>query len=86
MTPAGRLSFWRTRAGTEVDFVVEHGRRVMAVEVKSTNNPGYRDIAGLQAFLGEHPDAAAGLLVHSGREIKRLDEKILAIPWTMLTG
>jgi predicted AAA+ superfamily ATPase len=86
MTPAGRLSFWRTREGTEVDFVVEHGRRVMAVEVKSTINPGYRDISGLQAFLSEHPNAAAGLLVHSGREIKRLDNKILAIPWTMLTG
>jgi hypothetical protein len=86
MIPAGRLSFWRTRAGTEVDFVVEHGRRVMAVEVKSTNNPGYRDIAGLQAFLGEHPRAAAGLLLHSGPDIKRLDEKILAIPWSMLTG
>jgi predicted AAA+ superfamily ATPase len=86
MTPTGRLYFWRTREGTEVDFVVEHGRRVMVVEVKSTNNPGYRDISGLQAFLSEHPDAAAGLLVHSGREIKRLDKKILAIPWTMLTG
>jgi len=58
----------------------------MAVEVKATNNPGYRDIAGLQAFLCEHPEAAAGLLLHSGGEIKRLDEKILAIPWTMLTG
>ena len=86
MTPSGRLSFWRTRAGTEVDFVVEHGRRVMAVEVKATTNPGYRDIAGLQSFLGEHPGAAAGLLLHSGSGIKRLDEKILAVPWTALTG
>ena len=86
MTPAGRLSFWRTRDGTEVDFVVEHGRRVMAVEVKATHNPGYRDIAGLQSFLNEHKGAKAGLLLHSGSDIKRLDEKILAIPWTMVTG
>ncbi len=86
MTPAGRLSFWRTRDGTEVDFVVEHGRRAMAVEVKATNNPGYRDISGLQAFLREHKGVAAGLFLHSGSDIKRLDEKILAIPWTVLTG
>jgi len=86
MVPAGRLFFWCTRSGTEVDFVVEHGRRVMAVEVKATNNPGYRDIAGLQIFLAEHPEAAAGLLLHSGTDIKRLDKKILAVPWTMLTG
>jgi uncharacterized protein len=86
MVPAGRLYFWRRRDGTEVDFVVEHGRRILAVEVKSTNNPGFRDIAGLQAFLGEHPSARAGLLLHSGNAIRRLDEKILAIPWSMLTG
>jgi predicted AAA+ superfamily ATPase len=86
MVPAGRLYFWRTRDGTEVDFVVEHGRRVAAIEVKSTDNPGYRDTAGLQAFLNKHPTAAAGLLVHSGRQIKRLGEKILAVPWILLTG
>jgi predicted AAA+ superfamily ATPase len=86
ISPAGRLSFWRRRDGIEVDFVVEHGRRVMAVEVKSTKNPGYRDIAGLQSFLKENPGAASGLLLHSGREIKRLDEKIVAVPWTMVTG
>jgi predicted AAA+ superfamily ATPase len=86
MTPSGRLSFWRTTDGVEVDFVVEHGRRVMAVEVKATDNPGYRDIAGLQTFLEWHPDAAAGLLLHGGKSIRRMDKKILAVPWTMLTG
>jgi predicted AAA+ superfamily ATPase len=86
MTPSGRLSFWRTRAGTEVNFVVEHGRRAMAVEVKATVHPGYRDITGLQVFLDEHPEASAGMLLHSGSNIQRLDKKILAIPWSMLTG
>jgi predicted AAA+ superfamily ATPase len=86
ITPAGRLFFWRRRDGTDVDFVVEHGRYAMAVEVKSTKNPGYRDIAGLQSFLKENRAASSGLLLHSGHEIKRLDEKIVAVPWTMVTG
>jgi len=86
MTPAGRLYFWRTRAGMEVDFIIEHGQHLVALEVKSTDNPGYRDTYGLRLFLDEHPKASAGLLVHSGREIKRLDKKIMAIPWTLLTG
>jgi len=86
MTPAGRLYFWRTRDGTEVDFVVEYGRKVVAVEVKSTKNPGYGDTAGLRAFIEEHPVTSAGLLIHAGRETKRLGDKILAIPWTTLTG
>jgi predicted AAA+ superfamily ATPase len=85
-TAAGRLSFWRKCDGTEVDFVVEHGRRILAVEVKAKNNPGYADIAGLLAFLDENPSAMAGLLLHKGNAIKRLGEKILAVPWSMLTG
>jgi len=64
----------------------EYGRKVVAIEVKSTRNPGYGDTTGLRAFLEEHPSASAGLLVHSGRNIKRLSEKILAVPWTMITG
>ena len=86
MSPQGRLYFWRTRAGTEVDFVVEHGKRAAAVEVKSTTSPSYGDIAGLRVFMDEHPKTAAGILVHSGRAVKRLDEKIVALPWTMLAG
>lgn len=86
MSPQGRLYFWRTRAGTEVDFVVEHGKHVAAVEIKSTTSPSYSDIASLRAFMDEHPKTAAGILVHSGRAVKRLDEKIIAIPWTMIVG
>ncbi len=86
MTPAGHLYFWRTQAGAEVDFVVEHGRKTAAFEVKSAKNPGYGDIQGLQTFLQQHPETSAGVLLHSGTSIKRLAEKIVALPWTMLTG
>ncbi|MFZ5818397.1 MAG: ATP-binding protein [Chloroflexota bacterium] len=85
-TPAGRLYFWRTREGNEVDFVIEHGRKVAAIEVKSAKNPGYGDTAGLRAFLKEHPSASAGVLLHTGRDVKRLGDKIIALPWTMFTG
>lgn len=86
LTPPGRLFFWRTREGREVDFVIEHGRKVVTVEVKATDRPGYGDIAALQTFLREHPQAAAGLLLHGGNEIRRLDRNIVAVPWTMVTG
>jgi predicted AAA+ superfamily ATPase len=86
MTPPARLYFWRTQAGAEVDFVVEHGRRVLAVEVKRTSSPGYGDVEGLRRFLADHSRASAGVLLHSGREIRRLDERIVAVPWTLVTG
>jgi predicted AAA+ superfamily ATPase len=86
MTPAGRLNFWRTLDGNEVDFVLEHGRKLLAVEVKLTDNLGYRDTAGSRLFLEKHPQASGALIVYCGRQVKRLDEKILAVPWSFLTG
>ena len=86
MTPSARLYFWRTFEGNEVDFVLEYGRRLLAVEVKQTDNLGYRDTAGLRLFLDQNPKTSAGLVIYSGREVKRLDEKIVAIPWSFVTG
>lgn len=86
LTPKARLYFWRTRTGQEVDFVVEQGRRVLAIEVKLTENPRYQHAAGLRAFLETHPSAQGGVLLHGGREIRYLDERMIALPWTLLTG
>jgi predicted AAA+ superfamily ATPase len=86
LTPRGRLHFWRTQTGDEVDFVIEHGRQVVGIAVKMTDEPGYRHISGLARFLDAQPQATGGILLHCGRAIRRLDEKIVAVPWTMLTG
>ncbi len=72
--------------GDEVDFVIEHGRRLAAIEVKMIHSPGYRHAEGLRKFLREHPATSAGLLLHSGTNVMRLVEKIVAAPWTMVTG
>lgn len=86
LSPPGRLCYWRTRTGQEVDFVLEHGRQLLAMEVKWTEDPGQRHLAGLRQFLADHPQAAGGLLVHRGTETRWLDERILALPWTRLAG
>jgi len=86
MTPPAHLYHWRTLNGQEVDFILEYGRKVLAIEVKQTTRPGYGDTKGLQAFLADHPEATGGLLIHAGTEIRRLGEHILAVPWTMVTG
>jgi hypothetical protein len=80
MIPSARLYFWRTLDGNEVDFVLEHGRRLPTVEVKGADNLGYRDTAGLRLFMEKHPKTSAGLMVYGGRAGKRLDEKMVAIP------
>jgi uncharacterized protein len=86
MTPPARLYNWRTQAGQEVDFVMEYGRKVLAIEVKQTSRPGYGDTIGLKLFMADHPDAVGGLLLHCGQDIRWLGERILAVPWTLVTG
>ncbi|MDO9028417.1 MAG: ATP-binding protein, partial [Candidatus Roizmanbacteria bacterium] len=43
-----QLYYWRTYAGREVDFLLEHGERVAAIEVKWTQNLGESDLSGLK--------------------------------------
>jgi predicted AAA+ superfamily ATPase len=85
MIPSGKLCFWRRRDGVEVDFVVEHGRRVLGIEVKRAGKATFRDVAGLETFLDEHPRASGGLILYGGTEIRRMGDNILAVPWTWVT-
>jgi predicted AAA+ superfamily ATPase len=84
LLPRARLFYWRTSDGHEVDFILEHGRRLIAVEVKATAHPSHRDADPLRLFMKEHPETSAGLILHSGSSIHFLDKKIIALPWTEL--
>ena len=86
LSPRRRLYYWRTASGEEVDFILERGRQLLAIEVKLAQTPRYSDCGGLATFLREYPETRAGLLVHAGPEIRRLDEKIIAVPWQWLAG
>lgn len=82
--PKARLFYWRTSDGHEVDFIIEHGRRLLAVEVKATSRPSYGDAKALRLFMKEYPETCAGIVVHTGSNIHYLDKKIIALPWTEL--
>jgi uncharacterized protein len=86
LTPKARLFYWRMRSGQEIDFVLQYGRKILPVEVKLTQKPGYDDAKNLRLFLENYNNADAGLLITCGQEIKRLGSKIMAVPWPMLTG
>ncbi len=86
MSPPARLFYWRTRTDKEVDFILEHGRKILAIEVKLSANVGFGDVKNLRFFLEEYPEAVGGLLLYNGREIRRLGERIIAAPWTMVAG
>ncbi len=56
------LSYWRTRTGTEVDFVVYGNTDFFAVEVKNSHRVRAEDLRGLRALLGEYPECRPMLL------------------------
>jgi len=86
LTPRARLHYWRTTTGLEVDCVVEHGRRLVAFEFKLSDTPRLGDAGVLVTFMREHPETSAGVVVHSGGAIRRLSDKIVAVPWTAIAG
>ena len=86
MMPPARLYFWREHGGLEVDFILEHGRQVLAIEVKLSAQVGYGDAAGLRRFLEDCPQASGGMILYAGKTIRHLSDKIVALPWPLLTG
>jgi hypothetical protein len=82
---------WRVRASHvtlhpieqgrhEVDFVIEVGRGVFAIEVKAATRGGESDLSGLRAFLERTPACVAAVLACNGKEAAKLGERLFAIP------
>lgn len=84
MKPRASISYWRTTTGKEVDFILEHGKKLLALEIKITRNPTVHDIKNLLFFIDEHPETVRGVLIHSGNAIKWLHSKVVAVPWWWL--
>jgi hypothetical protein len=54
----------------------------LAIEVKATARPRFRDVTGLRLFKEEYADRfAGGLLLHTGDETQWLADGILGTPW-----
>ncbi len=64
------LSYWRTKSGSEVDFVVYGEDVFVAVEVKRSRNVHHTDLRALKAFMEDYPQAKVCLLYMGHEEIK----------------
>jgi uncharacterized protein len=69
-----RLFHFRTRRGAEVDFVLERGREVWAIEVKASRSVSVADTKGLAAFAARAGRPARSLIVFLGPRRQRVDE------------
>jgi predicted AAA+ superfamily ATPase len=67
-----RLYYWRTKSGSEVDFVVYGPETFAAWEVKRASQVQAADLRALKAFRDDYPEAKVGLL-YLGQERLRID-------------
>lgn len=72
------ITFWRTHAGFEVDFIV--GTMALAIECKATSDVRGDDLRGLRALGDEHPGARR-ILVSRDLRSRRSDDGIDMLPW-----
>ena len=66
----GKLFYWRTKAGLEVDFVMYGELGFCAIEVKHTTNVNQQDLKGLNEFKKDYPEAQC-MLLYRGKEVLR---------------
>ena len=78
--PDAQLTYWHEQGRYEVDFVIESGRNIVAIEVKAATRWSDADLAGLRAFVDRTPACVAAVLAYNGREAVKLDGKLWAIP------
>jgi predicted AAA+ superfamily ATPase len=72
------LSFWRTKSGTEVDFILHGPEGMWAIETKNSAMIRPRDLVGLRSFREDYPEAAS-LMLYRGDE-RLLIDGILCLP------
>lgn len=77
-----QLSFWRTKQGQEVDLVMQHNGKVIALEIKHTAKPRLEDFKGLKAFGDNTKCDHAYLLCNIDRPQQFPHGK--ALPWWQL--
>ncbi|GBD31906.1 hypothetical protein HRbin33_00867 [bacterium HR33] len=87
-----KLNFYRTRAGREVDFILQGGSRLVAIEAKASERAYATDGRPVAEFLGSKAGSllggadALGLVLTRGREVERLAPKVWAVPDWVLFG
>jgi len=80
-----QVYFWRTVAGTEVDFVVDTGGKLVPIEVKLSSTPRPAMASAIQTFQKDFGDRAVpGYVIHPGDIVLPLGSGVTALPFGKL--
>lgn len=75
------LYFWRDRTGHEADVVIDTGRKLIPIEIKSSETIDSSFFDGLRYYISLGPPASkTGVLIHGGDALYQR-EKFVVRPW-----
>jgi predicted AAA+ superfamily ATPase len=75
--------YYRTSGGAEVDLVIEGKFGLVPFEIKHTQRVNPRHLRAIRDFVEEF-DCRFGIIVNNDEKVRRYDEKLLGIPFSML--
>jgi len=79
------LYFWRDRTGHEVDVLIDTGKKLIPIEIKSGKTVSASFFEGLRYFMKLGPKVARpGVLIHGGDNLYEREDFIV-LPWFQAT-
>lgn len=78
--PDARISYWHVQGRREVDFVIEHKKICVAIELKAATRWSEGDLTSLRVFSERTPSCRACLLAYNGTQTAQLGKKLWAVP------
>jgi predicted AAA+ superfamily ATPase len=80
-----RIYFWRTVAGTEVDFIVDIGNKLIPIEVKKTSTPKFEMAKNINIVKDDLGDIVQkGYVVHPGKTSLPFGKAAQSLPFSEL--
>ncbi len=83
LTTPPNVYHWRSRAGAEVDLLLERDAVFYPIEVKLASRPSIYDIRGIKAFRKTYPrlEVAPALVIGPVEQKERLSDTACSLPW-----
>jgi predicted AAA+ superfamily ATPase len=79
------LFYYRTSDKKEIDFILDYGQKVIAVEIKASKSVSKSDFKHIYHLQKEIPELFdKGIVLYGGERFLRLDENMYAVPFGFL--
>lgn len=76
-----KLTFYRTRSGMEIDFILETNNGIIAMEVKNRDSVSGSDFTNIRRLAeAASTEWLAGLVIYNGNKIQQFADSLWAIP------